>query len=250
MSNTTNKKIRVIEILVVLVCIGSILAQKASALTMSNDNYILQWGDINAGGGESTGASGKLTSTIGQTAPGLYTGTNYKVRAGFQYIHSTIRFAFSISETSIDFGSLSPTNPVTRTNTLTVSNNSSSGYTVTVSENHPLQSAGNVSIPDTTCDNGLCTETTASPWTATLTYGFGYRCDNVLGTECVSDFTDPTYYKQFPDASKNESEATVMSSTSVARNKRSQITYKVNISGTQAAGTYSNGITYIATPTF
>ena len=200
--------------------------------------------------GKPTGPNYKLGVSLGQTSPGLYSGTNYKVKLGFQYIYPIVGFKFSISETSIDFGSLSPTNPVTRTNTLTVSNGSG-GYTVTANEDHELKETTSAQlIPDTTCDNGSCSETTSAPWTNTLTYGFGYRCDNVNGTDCNSGFSDATSYKQFANKEKSETDANVMTNSNVSRSKSSKNTYKVNIAGTQAAGAYTNKITYIATPTF
>jgi hypothetical protein len=41
-----------------------------------------------------------------------------------------------------------------------------------------------------------------------------------------------------------------MSGTVVGSNKSTTITYKLNISGSQPAGLYTNVINYIATPTF
>lgn len=237
----------VIVLLVLLVFIGIILAPRANALTMSNANWILQMGNLNMAAGKPTGPNNKLGFTMGQTAPGLYSGTNYKVKAGFQYIHSIIYFAFRISETFIDFGTLSATTPVTRTNNLIVSNGSAGGYSVTASEDHQLLvPASGAIIPNTTCDNGSCTDTNSALWTNVLTYGFGYRCDNVTGTDCASGF-DADKYKQF---SASPSATTVMSGANVGRNKEVTITYKLNISGTQAAGLYTNKIMYIATPTF
>lgn len=125
------------------------------------------------------------------------------------------------------------------------------GYQVTASENTPLTITNtSVTIPDTTCDAGNCSQTTAAPWTSTLTYGFGYRCDNVSGTDCSQDFATTTNYKQFANTAKSELPVAVMSGTGASTNKQAQITYKVNISGSQTAGVYANGITYIATPTF
>lgn len=226
---------------------------EATAQTMSNTNYRLQMGNLNMTAGKPTGPSNKLNLTVGQTAPGLYskTGVNYKVRAGFQYIKSIIAFAFSISETNINFGTLSPTTPVTRTNNLTISNGSANGYQITAFENHQLNvpSTGSI-IPDTTCDDGTCTQSTSALWNNTLTYGFGYRCDNVTGTDCASGFTTANYYKQFADNSVSETPQAVVSGTNVGTNKQVQITYKVNISSSQPPGTYTNVITYIATPTF
>jgi hypothetical protein len=221
---------------------------KAYSQTMTNDDYILQMGNFNMAAGKPSGSGYAVSYTAGQTGPGLYTGTNYKVRAGFQYIYTLYPFSFSVSNTNIDFGTLTATNPVTRTNTLTVSNNSAYGYQVTASENHPLLApAYGAIIPDTVCDSGPCTPSTSGPWTSTLTYGFGYRCDNVSATDCATGFSDPTYYKPF-DASP--SAQVVMTGANVGKNKQCQITYKVNISGTQAAGTYTNTIMYIATPTY
>ena len=224
---------------------------EAISFTMTNDNFKIDFGNLNMGAGKPSGSGKSLSFTTGQIAPGLYTGTNFTVRAGFQYVYSIIPFRFTISNTSIDFGSVEPTNPVTRTNTLTISNGSANGYTVTAFEDHQLLvPATGAQIPDTTCDNGSCSENTAAAWVNTLTYGFGYRCDDITGTDCPTDFSDSTYYKQFANASLNETPQAVMTGTNVGRTKEVQVTYKVNISGTQEGGSYSNTITYIATPTF
>lgn len=219
-----------------------------NAQTMSNSSYIIKMGNINTAAGEVSGSSYKLSTTVGQTAPGLYSGTNYKVKAGFQYIPRVRPFVFTVSQTLIDFGTLYPTNPVIRTATLTVSKTAVTGYSVITSEDHPLK-ATTSTITDTTCDNGSCSESVSSLWTNTLTYGFGYRCDNLIGTDCSADFSKKDFYKQFSDDSKTETNQVVMAGTS-GREKKAQISYKVNISATQAPGSYGNTITYIASPTF
>lgn len=222
----------------------------ANAQTMSNDDYILQMGNLNSISGAASGGNYNLTFTSGESGQNLFSGTNYKVKAGFQYIYpfSPKPFTLSISTSSIDFGVISPTNPVTRTNTLTVVNNSSNGYAVTASQNRNLRvDASNSEIPATTCDSGNCTDTTSDAWTNTLTYGFGYRCNNVLGTDCDSGFATSGYYKKF---SASPSATTVMSKTTAGGTSQSKITYKVNIPVTQAPGIYTNIIHYIATPSF
>jgi len=234
-------------------CLGQklISVEQILAFSMSNDNWIIDFGNLNMTSGKKSGANYSLTDTVGQIAPGLYSGTNYKVRAGFQYVYSIIPFRFSISNLEIDFGALTPTNPVTRTSTLTISNGSANGYSVTAYENHALLKQGTGSmIPDTTCDSGTCTETIGSAWTSSLVYGFGYRCDNVSGTDCPTDFSTSTYYKQFANDSVGENASAVMTGTNVGSSKQVQITYKVNISGTQPPGDYFNYLTYMAIPTF
>lgn len=228
------------------------ITPKAHAQTMSNSSYIIRMGNLNSGAGIISNSNYKLNTTLGQTGPGLYSGTNYKVKAGFQYITSSVTpFAFSISQTFIDFGTLTATNPVTRSNNLKISNGTANGYLVTAYENHELQDpTSKVIIPDTTCDNGSCSEISSAPWINTLTYGFGYRCDNMSDTDCTTGFSNSTYYKQFSNDSSQEVAQAIMSGTTKGHDKESKITYKVNISGTQAPGVYGNLITFIATPNF
>lgn len=244
-------KQKLIFSLLFLILLLLFIKSKVSALNMSNSNFILQMGNINSFSGEKSNSSYVLNDTGGQLAPGLFSGTNYKVRSGFQYVSSIISFKFSISSDRIDFGTLQATDPITRTQTLTISNGSAYGYKVDVAENHNLSvpSSGAI-IPDTTCDNGNCTITTASIWTNILTYGFGYRCDNISGSDCVSDFSTSGYYKPFPNLNNNQTPQTVMSSLNVGNNLKSQITYKVNISASQSPGDYTNQVRFVATPTY
>lgn len=216
---------------------------------MSNGNYIIRWPNLNSFSGKPTGSGYKLGITGGQTAPGLYSGSGYKIRSGFQYIVFGAPFTFSISSIFIDFGPLTPGAPVTRTNTLTITNRSAYGYTVLASENHPLRAnAVGATIPDTTCDPGTCSETTAAAWANLTTFGFGYRCDDISGTDCPDAFATPTFYKQFASSESAELAQTVMAGSNVGSDVQTQITYKVNISTTQIAGKYQNLINFIAFP--
>ncbi len=214
-----------------------------------NDNYILHEGNFNYTSGRGSNDDFDLTFTGGEIAQGFFSGPNYSVRSGFQYYYSIIPFEFQISSRFVDFGPLVPGTPVTRTNRLILSNGSAFGYEVVAFENHALRvvSTGN-DIPDTTCDAGTCSETTAAEWSQNTTYGFGYRCDNITGTECDSGFSTPDYYKQFTNLEQNEVPQSVMGGSNVGEDFETEITYKVNVSSTQAAGLYQNQITYIATP--
>lgn len=176
----------------------------------------------------------------------IYIGKNFKVKYGFEKIASN--FSFSLSSDLIDFGILSPNNPITRTNLLSVYTDST-GYIILASENQELKSSENISIPDTTCDNGSCTQTTSSLWKVATVYGFGYRCDNVFGSDCL-DFENPQFFKQFADLSKKEAWEKIMEGVPENKKKQAKITYKVNISTTQKISKYINNITYIAVPNF
>lgn len=244
---------------VVILIFGSFLLtipQRAEAFRMSNDFFILILGNLNNIAGSVTGSGNKLTFTSGEFGAGLYTGVNYTLCAGFYGGIECNKptsgvFTFTVSPTSLDFGVIDPTFPVSRSNTLTVTSQQN-GYTVIASEDKPLTaSASGAIIPNTTCDNGLCTATTSDRWFVSNgqsnTFGFGYRCDAVSGTDCASGFSDSTYFKQFAIF---PSSAIVMSSNTSGSNKQVNITYKVNIPGSQLPGVYANTITYVASPNF
>lgn len=227
-----------------------VISLPAWAANMNSDNYELQMGTFNMTGGKKESTGYKLLDSVGQTAPGEYDSAGYIVKAGFVYIKTLIPFFFSISDLSIDFGSLSPTTPSTQNNTLTVSSGSASGWQVTAFENNPLQIPGtSTQIPDTTCNgNGnTCDQVTAKIWTDNSKYGFGF---NMSGNDIPADFIDSTYYRQFADASSPESPQIVMSSNDVGTNRQATVTYKVNVSTLQTAGNYENAITFICTPGF
>jgi hypothetical protein len=228
----------------------ALYTMSANAQTMSNSQYMIQMGNLNSIAGHPSGPNYKVLFTVGQTGAGLYSGTNYKVRSGFEYIKSIIPFRFTVSNVFIDFGIISPTIPVLRTNLLTISNGSAFGYQVSTSQNHNLRVnpyGAAAEIPATACDGPSCTPTTAAAWTNSLTYGFGYRCDNIAGSDCDSQFATANYYKPFISS---PSAIIVMSSNNVGRNRIAQITYKLNIAGSQVAGLYTNVLNYIAMPTF
>ncbi|OGH23832.1 MAG: hypothetical protein A2698_00010 [Candidatus Levybacteria bacterium RIFCSPHIGHO2_01_FULL_42_15] len=212
----------------------------AFGATMSGDNYTIQSGKITSGGGSTTNSQYNLRWNLDQTIGSKL--ENISTQSG--------TLGFSLSESLIDFGSLSPTNPVQRTSVLTITSSKESGYSVIAYQDGPLTSSQSPTpIPDTTCDDGFCNEARSSQWVNLLTYGFGYRCDNLLGTPCLSDFTDPAFYKQFADNAKKEQPQEVIRETKTSGTNQAQITVKVNISLNQPPGRYGNTITYILTPT-
>jgi len=215
---------------------------------INSPNYRIQFPNLNSGAGIPSSTNYKLDTTVGQSVAGPFSSTGYRVKAGFQYIHSIIPFSFSISKFLIAFGTLTPQVPDTDTSTLTVSAGGAGGYQVTTRENHPLQLGTTTTyIPDTLCDSGPCSQTTAQIWTQATSYGFGY---NMTGNDIPAAFVDSTYFKQFADTSLSETAQVVMSNVNVGASRTATITYKVNVSGIQPAGSYQNIVTFVATPTF
>lgn len=217
--------------------------------SMESDSYKLKFPNLNMTSGSKSSANYNILDTVGQTAPGEYASSGFYVKAGFPYIKTIIAFAFTISDLSIDFGTLTPgvfPSPLP-TNTLTVSSGGAGGYSVVANENHPLQLQGTATnIPDTNCDTS-CSETTAAVWTNTSKYGFGY---NMSGNDVPAAFVNSTYFKQFANEAGLETSQIVMSSSNVGKNRVATVTYKVNISPTQSAGDYANSLMFLATPTY
>lgn len=224
---------------------------RAAGQTMSNQNYIIQTekidtaSDATANADYNSPAAGKSNSNISE-------GVNFKIKKGFENLAPAVPFSISLSSDIVDFGALSPTNPIIRTADLSVSSKAAYGYSVIVFENEPLTTIflnDKAFIPDTTCDNGGCDTQNASEWINTLTYGFGYRCDNLNGADCDSSFTSSNSYKHFPDIANNDDPQSIMAGIG-SNNKTARISYKINISGTQPQGNYNNVVTYIAIPNF
>jgi len=214
------------------------------ATTLESDSYQILLGNLNTTSGNKTSTNYSLSDTVGQTAASLFSGTGYYVKAGFQYLNALYPFSFAISDLTIDFGSLSSSTLLTRTNTLSVTA-PSSGYSVTALAAHRLQS-GNNYIPHTSC-NTTCSTTLAGIWDSSTAYGFGY---NASGDDIASDFSDSTYFRPFPDLAMGGSPAIVLTTTKAGKNREAVITYQVNIEGDQPPGDYSTSIIYTATPAY
>jgi len=224
--------------------------------SIKSANYEISWPNLNMAGGGTTSAGYKMGITAGQTSPGLYSSTGYKVRAGFQYIHSIIPFSFKISALALNFGTISSDSLTNNQSlNLTVNSGSAGGYQVKVQENDELTSTALSTIPDTSCDDpeDTCTQNEAGTWTKTTTYGFGY---NMTGTDVPSEFSG-SKYKRFANAANvpTESSVKIMGKTPAeghvaGKNKEATMNARINISNIQAAGTYRNILTFTAVPTY
>ena len=251
-----NLLLKISFFLTLILVFGFLFFKQALAQSsLKSTNYEITWPNLNMAGGNTTSPGYKMGITAGQTSPGLYSSTGYKIRAGFQYIHSIIPFSFKISTQALAFGII---NPEVLTNnqslTLTVNSGSAGGYQVTVWENDELTSTALSTIPDTACDTAdTCTQNDSGTWSQTTTYGFGY---NMTGTDVPTEFTG-SKYKRFANATNvpAESPVKIMGKTPAEghvanKGKIATLNARINISNIQAAGTYRNILTFIAIPTY
>lgn len=251
------------------------VGNKVNAANMDSNQYHIQFGTIDIGGkkmNDPVNDTYNLTTSLGQTAAGQFNSNGYIVKAGFQYIYSTIPFTFTVSSTKADLGSLMPNTPANASVNLTVSFGGAGQYVVMAAEETRMKNFENVPIPNTQCDGGAstCTTTIAKPWTSLSGYGFGY---NMSGEDVPADFINNTYYRPFADLSVPEDPVTVMQSGNVTQNlsptpdpaytpapvltgtprditHQSTMTFRTNISPLQSTGSYNAVIHYWATPSF
>lgn len=212
--------------------------------SISNDNYSIDNGNINTNPQPTSIPQKHQVLGISTYTPNYFTtGPNYKVTT------SQSSLLLESPQNLIDYGILTSTNPEIRTSELSLSSPQVGGQILS-DEDHPLTTDTNDVIQNTTCDNGSCSPFIAAPWTNTLTYGFGYRCDSGLNEVCDTQFSTANYFKSYSDDPQNQSLTPIVSSDGSITPTKATVTYKVNISGTQKTGGYSNTLTYIAIPNF
>lgn len=237
-------------LVILILIISPFPIRPVNASDLTGGGYIIKMGTINIVSGTVSNSSVKLSTTVGETAPGEFETTGYRLKSGFQYGRPSEPFSFSIGSDSINLGSLIANTFGNAKTTLTVGGAGVHGYTVKAIENHSLQvgETQNV-IPDTICDpNKKCSPNQAAPWTSTTAYGFGY---NLSGDDVdKTDFIDQTYFRPFANNQFNHIPVTLMSRIGRSQKAIATITFQANISPIQGNGTYENSIQFIALPSY
>lgn len=200
----------------------------AGSSSMSSQNYALQLDTISVGGDLSTSTNYKVFDTVGEFGSHATqsTSTNYIVEAGFQAAASGAALSASLSASSVSLGSLGTSIVSSATNRLTVTTNSPTGYTVTISEDGNLRSGSN-DINDVS--DG---EVTAG------SEEYGIRTSGNAGQMNNSD------------TAITSSAQTVASTSTLAISERTVFTYKASVGSATAAGTYSHTVTFTTTANY
>ena len=147
------------------------------------------------------------------------------MQTGFTDKNKPIRLF--LSSHLIDYGPITPTNHIKRTLKISLEGpDSYLGADLFAFQNHPPQQNQNI-IPDTTCDDGTCSQNWKSIWINPFTFGIGFSFDD-------------NHYQQFADTSKNESWESIPPDT---------ITIKLNVSQNQPLSEnehYEHTINFVA----
>lgn len=222
-----------------------------NAIDMQSSDYQLKYTNINITSGNKESDGYKLSDTVGQLAAGEFASSGYIIKAGFQYLREALPFRFTVSNVYVDLGTLTPNVFSTGNTTLTVTYGSARQYQVTAVEKGKLRTLDSINvITDTKCDGGnnTCTESQAKIWNLKTAYGFGY---NISGQDIPDDFLNQNFFRPFADSTTAESPSVVMSNPRrVAKSRQSTMTFNVNISNLQPAGSYQTIINFVATPSY
>jgi hypothetical protein len=165
---------------------------------------------------------------------------------------------------TVPFGSLSIGAFSVAAQTLSVSTNAVNGYAVTAMSNDSLGRAGNAChvaggsltgnpcIPDSPGDSGTMTYLVPNTWVTASNYGLGYTVGDGHSTTINTDFSGSKFlvFPEFVVTAQSTAPHLLFSGTGVVDNGNVNLCYQASIGPTQAAGDYTNNITYTATATF
>jgi hypothetical protein len=152
--------------------------------------------------------------------------------------------------TSVPFGTISPNAFYQGCQDLIVSTNAGNGYSVTVQESSVMRTVdGRLSIPDTTCDGGTCSESAGAAWTNATKNGLGHTCFNQLNHDCNASYSSGTNFRQAANLAAGETAQSVMSS-STAATATGRVKYRLSTSAAQSAGIYTTIISYTIYATY
>lgn len=226
-----------------------ILPDKALAQSMSNPDYKIDLSPLDTSIKESKDNTTYQTNTelLNEKASSrIIKGNNYTISLSYEDENLQEPFIASSSTDQLNFGEIDAGEPIIRSHSVSVTIGSAHGFQVLSQEDHNLQSDNKEEIPNTSCDSGSCTQILSDVWENPLTYGFGYRCQDILDKQCAQGFEN-NYYKRFANISFNESPAQIIYQGG-RKNAESILLYKINISAGQARNKYHNSISYLFVP--
>lgn len=169
---------------------------------------------------------------------------------------------------TVPWGTISTANSfLNAAQTLTLSTNAYSGYSVKIEENDqmgrdgntctgatPAETAGTAGgcIKDTTC-NAACSESSSAEWTTATNNGLGFSLNNISGSNASFTYNESSRTfsaREIADQEASETKANIMSATAPVSGSSVDVCYRITTSSTQPAGYYYNIVKYTATGVF
>lgn len=193
---------------------------------MSSPNYRINQSFVGSGGTRESSASYRLIETLGDVGTGVSQSGNYRLRAGYLSGTQDPTLVFSISTTSLDLGTITPSAVSSNSHTMTVATDLTRGYVITAQADGPFRSGANT-IPFVA--DGTVTAGSAE-YGATFSGGLG---SHPAGDISLASLTTVTSYND-----------------NVSGGDTTTAIYKASAGPATQSGTYSSTTTYVATATF
>ncbi len=220
--------IKLIIITFVFISLIALWKAPVSLALMNSESYINWMDSLNFGGEEtSTSTNYRFQDTLGEIGTGEISSTNYAGLIGFRQSDADPKMTFSISDTSVDFGTLSTSAVSSDSITITSTTNAVDGYITTIFETENLKTGAGADIDDVA--------------DGTVTAGseeYGVRTSGADGQMNGADTGITT------------SPQTVASNASWINGSAVTITFKAAISSLTSAGAYAHNVTLISTGRF
>lgn len=220
----------------------SVVSHQLVHAAMNSDNYKVPIDVLGQTGGESSSANYKIQHNLGETITGSSSSVSYKLNSGYiQYDKPVL--IFSISDSSVNFGTLSTSSVSTGNITLTISTSSLWGYSVRAYDDTSSGIAnglvdGTKKIADATTPNVYV----SIPSAGTEHYGIV-----VTGTHAASGYAAGTKINSLD----NTTWVDIGSSSDFISGDTLTVQYRASISNLSPAGAnYQAVTTFICTGNF
>lgn len=196
---------------------------------------------------ETDGSSNVIDTTSVKVGTIESVGVSATVTPSLTFTINAVGASTSVAGVNTDVATTATTAPFSTLTAITnrtvaqyihIDTNSDSGYIVTAQSDGQLRKTNGTVIPDfnlTAADNNAVN-------------GFGYSLQNKANSTASFLYNDSGTF--FSKGFNSSTPVTIMSNGSAASGDEVYVAYRVRISATQAAGTYQNLITYIATATY
>ena|GEM_PF-5677979 len=193
---------------------------------MSSTNYRIDQSFVGSGGTRESSSNYQVLETVGDIGTGTSSSGNYRLRAGYLSNTQDASLTFSVSTSSLNLGSITPSAVSSASHTMTVATDMTRGYVITAQADGLFRSGPN-SIPFVA--DGTVTAGSAE-YGARFTGGLGVHPAGDIG---LAPLTTVTTYTD-----------------NVAGGDTTTATYRASAAPSTQPGSYASTTTYIATATF
>lgn len=205
----------------------------------TSTNYKVKTPTLDEAGPDKSSTNYNLGDSVGQTAQGYTSSSNYKLYAGFQYYGGTLLVLSITCSSSVAIPTVAAGTPQSANNNCTIVTNSTSGYSLYTWENNDLT---RTSPPSQTIPaSSLGSYSAPTPWSTGTVTGLGF---SLSGSTIQAKWASGANFSSFEtsSAAANTYDSPLSGgSTSVVS------PLKLDIIAYQMSGEYQNEVYYYIT---